>query len=397
MTTSRRRRGWVAAVALLGLGLAAAAWSLRARTVYETVTLAQGDIEATVQAIGKVQPRSYVDVGAQVSGQILRLHVAPGTRVAQGDLLVEIDPSVAQAAVDAGRAQVAGLRAQVAEQRARHRQTAQELARQRAMDADGATSRRDRQLAQAEFDAAAARIEWLQAQIVQIEATLKADEARLRYTRIYAPMAGTVVTVDAREGQTLNATYQTPIVLRIADLATMTVWTEVSEADVRRVVDGMPVWFTTLGNAADGAQRRWHSKVQQVLPAPPTPDKPAAAAGSSNGTSPAPATQAVVYTVLFSVDNSDGELMPLMTAQVVFVTARAEGTVLTPLSALESGAAAGQYTARVLAPDGSVEPRTVRLGVRSRHQAQVVEGLVAGDALVTGQARRGGLPDWLQW
>eukprot|EP01032_Pedospumella_encystans_P001582 gene1582-1837_t len=86
----------------------------------------------------------------------------------------------------------------------------------------------------------------LAAQIAQTQATLQADEARLGYTRIFAPMAGTVVSVDAREGQTLNATYQTPNVLRIADLSSMTVWSEVSEADVRRVKPGMAVYFTTL-------------------------------------------------------------------------------------------------------------------------------------------------------
>lgn len=62
-------------------------------------------------------------------------------------------------------------------------------------------------------------------------------------------MSGTVVSVDAREGQTLNATYQTPNILRIADLTAMTVWTDVSEADVRRVRADMPVYFTTLGSA----------------------------------------------------------------------------------------------------------------------------------------------------
>ena len=177
----------------------------------------RGTIESSVTAFGTLQPRRYVDVGAQVSGQILRLLVQPGDVVDKGQLLVEIDPSVQRATVDAGRASLAGLRAQLADQRAQHRLAGQQHARQRRMAADGATREEDVQSAEAAFASAAARIEHLEAQIAQTQATLKADEARLGYTRIFAPMAGTVVSVTAREGQTLNATYQTPDVLRIAD------------------------------------------------------------------------------------------------------------------------------------------------------------------------------------
>ncbi|MFS2055781.1 biotin/lipoyl-binding protein, partial [Variovorax sp. CT11-76] len=85
-----------------------------------SVAIARADIESSVTAVGTLQPRRYVDVGAQVSGQILRLAVQPGDRVQKGQLLVEIDPSVQRATVDAGRASLAGLRAQLADQRAQH-------------------------------------------------------------------------------------------------------------------------------------------------------------------------------------------------------------------------------------------------------------------------------------
>ena len=89
---------------------------------------------------------------------------------------------------------------------------------QQALQPLGATTLNDLQAAEATLASAAARIDHLKAQIEQTQASLKADEARLGYTRIYAPMAGTVVSVEAREGQTLNATYQTPNILRIADI-----------------------------------------------------------------------------------------------------------------------------------------------------------------------------------
>jgi len=381
--TARRAGAVLALAAALGAG--AWWWSRPPAVVYDTVPVARGDIEATVSAIGTLQPRRYVDVGAQVSGQILRLHVQPGAEVKKGQLLVEIDPSVQQATVDGARAALAGLRAQLAEQQAQHRLAQQQQARQQQMEREGATRLEDLQTAEAALASAAARIDHLRAQIDQTQASLKADEARLGYTRIYAPMAGTVVALEAREGQTLNATYQTPNILRVADLSTMTVWTEVSEADIRRVKAGLPVYFTTLGGQADAAARRWHSTVRQVLPAPPTPEAKAAGGGSAQ---PA-ASKAVSYTVLFDVDNADGELMPQMTAQASFVTARAQGVLAVPVSALAAGPdAPGQaatHSARVLLADGSVETRAVEVAVKSRHLAEVRSGLREGERLVTGE------------
>ena len=383
------------AMALLVGGVAAGGlwWASRPVTAYEHVVVTQSDVESTVTAIGTLQPRRYVDVGAQVSGQITRLLVVPGAQVNKGQLLVEIDPSVQRATVDAGRASLTGLRAQLAEQRAQHRLASQQWARQQQLDREGATRAEDVQTAEAQLAGAAARMEHLKAQIDQTQATLKADEARLGYTRIYAPMAGTVVSVDAREGQTLNATYQTPNVLRIADLTAMTVWTDVSEADVRRVKNGMPVYFTTLGDAGQGTVRRWSGEVRQVLPAPSNSPAQAAAGGAM----PAPATKAVAYTVLFDVDNGDAELMPQMTAQVVFVTAKAKNALGIPLIALNAQSDGDAHTVRVLNAQGQPEVRAVRLGVRSRHQVQVLEGLKDGERVVTGESTSAGGFRWLQW
>jgi macrolide-specific efflux system membrane fusion protein len=378
----------LAGVALAAVAVGTAlAWRGSGAPQFETVTLTRGAIESSVSAIGTLQPRRYVDVGAQVSGQINRLHVTPGSEVQKGALLVEIDPSVQQATVDASRAALAGLRAQLADQQAQHRLAQQQHTRQQQMLRDDATRLEDVQTAEATLASAGAKIDYLKAQIDQTQATLKADEARLGYTRIYAPMAGTVVSLEAREGQTLNATYQTPNILRIADLSAMTVWTEVSEADVRRVKPGMPVYFTTLGGLGglgEAKPRRWSGKVRQVLPAPPVPE------GKAAGTALAPSTSKVIlYTALFDVDNTDSELMPQMTAQVHFVTAAAQDTVTVPLPALTPvPGETSRYTARVLRADGEAEVRQVRVGVRNRTTVQVLEGLAEGEQLVTGEVAR---------
>lgn len=378
--------------AILALAVAAglAWWVSRPQVDYDTAPVARGDLESVVAAIGTLQPRRYVDVGAQVSGQIVHLHVQPGSRVGKGDLLVEIDPSVQRATVDAGRAALAGLRAQLAEQQAQQRLARQQHERQLTLAADDATRREDIQVAEANLATAGARIDKLKAEIDQTQATLKADEARLGYTRIYAPMAGTVVSVEAREGQTLNATYQTPNILRIADLSGMTVWTDVSEADISRVKTGMPVYFTTLGGQGEARPRRWDGSIRQVLPAPPAAPAVAQGGGQPQG------TKAVNYTVLFEVDNPDGALMPQMTAQVNIVTAAARAVLHVPLSALD-GLDQDKPTARVLRDDGQLDTRPLALGVRSRHLAEVREGLNEGDRLVLGERHKEEGPRRFTW
>ncbi|MBB3181767.1 macrolide-specific efflux system membrane fusion protein [Variovorax sp. Sphag1AA] len=376
----KRLAAGAGAVALLS---AAGLWAFgpSAEGHYESTTISRGDIKATVDAIGTLQPRRYVEVGAQVSGQVRRLHVRAGDVVEQGQLLVEIDPTVQQATVDATRAQLAGLQAQLADQQASHRLARHQHARQMQLSREGATRDEDLQIAEADRDRTAARIDDLKAQIDQANSTLKGNLAQLGYTRIHAPMAGTVVSLEAREGQTLNATYQTPNVLRIADLSFMTVWTEVSEAEIRRVRAGMPVQFTTLGATPGQPKRQWSSTVRQVLPAPQQPE------GKTTGTALAPSTSKVVlYTVLFDVANADGELMPQMTAQVSFVTAAARDVLTAPLPALQPVAGKpGRYKARVLGTDGQAQPREVRIGVRDRLVAEVLEGLTEGELLVTGE------------
>lgn len=374
----RRRTGWIVVV-LLGMAAAGALWAgLRDTTRYETTPVARGNIEASVTAIGTLQPMRSVEVGAQVSGQITRIHVQPGDVVKKGQLLAEIDASVLQATVEAGRAEQNDLRAQLAEQRALHRLAAQQQARQQQLLREEATRLEDVQTAEAELVAAAARIAQLEARIVRTQSSLKADEARLGYARIYAPMAGTVIGVDAKEGQTLNATYQTPTLMRIADLSQMTVWTTVSEADIRRVKAGQKASFTTLA----GDSRRWQGTVRQVLPAPPQPE----GANQNGSGTQTPVSKVVQYTVLFDVDNADAELLPQMTAQVSFVTAAARDVLVAPLGALQAIPEKPQrYRARVLGNDGRPQAREVRGGVADRLAVQILDGLREGESLIVGE------------
>ncbi|MFJ2536523.1 efflux RND transporter periplasmic adaptor subunit [Pseudomonas sp. NPDC087614] len=364
--------------------VAYAAWQIMppGRDRFATVQVTRDDIESSVTALGTLQPRRYVDVGAQASGQIQKIHVEVGDVVKEGQLLVEIDPSTQRAKLDAGRFSVENLKAQLQEQRAQHELAQQKYQRQQHLAAGGATREEDVQTARAELKATQARIDMFQAQIRQAEASLRSDQAELGYTRIYAPMAGTVVALDAREGQTLNAQQQTPLILRIAKLSPMTVWAEVSEADIGHVKPGMSAYFTTLS----GGHRRWSSTVRQILPVPPKPLDQTSQGGGSPASSKSGSARVVLYTVLLDVDNTDNALMAEMTTQVFFVANQAKDVLTAPVAALQGRDTANLQTAQIVAANGNIESREVRTGISDRLKVQILDGLSEGDHLLIGPA-----------
>lgn len=382
-----RRALFVALILLLVAALAAWSFLTTGRDAYDTVPITRGDIESSVTALGTLQPRQYVDVGAQASGQIRTIHVEVGDEVKEGQLLVEIDPSTQKAKLDASRYAVENLTAQLQEQRALHDLAKQKYERQQNLAKGGATREEDIQSAQAEVRTTQARIDMFQAQIRQAQASLRSDEAELGYTRIYAPMTGTVVALDAREGQTLNAQQQTPLILRIAKLSPMTVWAEVSEADIGHVKAGMPAYFTTLS----GGSRRWNSTVRQILPVPPKPLNEASQGGGSPASSgKSGSARVVLYTVLLDVDNSDQALMAEMTTQVFFVADQAKDVLLAPIVALQGSTEGNRQSANVVSKNGKIEHRDIRTGISDRLRVQVLEGLNEGDHLLIGPATGNG-------
>ena len=391
----RRRAARAAALgALLALAAGGAygarAWTGRddAAGAFTTATVQRGDLEDAVTATGILQPRDYVDVGTQVSGQLKALHVEIGATVKAGQLIAEIDPTVYRSRVEADQAQLRTQQAQLQDKQAQLTLAEQQHQRQVNLTKDNATTQDALQTAEAALGSAKAQIDVLKAQIEQTQSTLRGDEASLSYTKIYAPMSGTVVAQNAKQGQTLNSNQQAPLIVRIADLSTMTVQSQVSEADVSSLHPGMAVYFTTLGDTS----KRWYGKLRQINPTPET------------------VNNVVLYDALFDVDNKDGGLMTQMTAQVFFVAAEAKGAVLVPLSALRpADAAAGQgrrgnradsaatpgdartrlanaaATVRVVTTDGAIESRDVRVGLVSRVSAQILSGLDAGERIVVGE------------
>ncbi len=381
-----RRRAVVAGVILGACGCGAFVLDLRPgagaqEQRYESVAVRRGTLEDAVTALGKLQPRAYVDVGAQASGQLLHLHAREGDRVAEGQRLAEIDPSLQEAQVEAGEAEIERLNAQIVELEARARFAAARAERQARLARNQFTSAQENDRAAMEATGAAAQLAMTRAQIRTVAATLRSNRTQLGYTKIDAPMAGTVVSLEARQGQTLVATYQPAQLLRIADLAVMTVWTQVAEADVSRIRVGMPVWFTTLGHP----EQRRASVVRQILPSPSRSLSLGGAPPGGGGSGSGVGNGVVLYTALFDVPNPDGDLRPQMSAQTFFVIARAVNALIAPVAALgEPDGAPDRVTVRVLGA-GGVTTRAVRVGVRTRFEAEILEGLAEGERVVTGE------------
>ncbi|MBK1850205.1 efflux RND transporter periplasmic adaptor subunit [Marinobacter sp. 1-4A] len=324
-----------------------------------TVAVERGGLEDLVTATGVLQPRDYVDVGAQVSGQLKRLHVEVGKDVKEGDLLAEIDAKLYLAQVDAIRAQLRNQKAQLMEREAQLTLAEIQNRRQQNLLREEATSREAAQIAEASLRSAKAQVEAISAQIEQTNSTLRAEETNLEYARIYAPMNGTIVSIEARQGQTLNVNQQAPVLMRIADLSVMTVEAQVSEADIGKLKQGQSVYFTTLGNQ----QQRWESHLDRVEPTPVVENN------------------VVLYNAVFDVPNPKGRLMTQMTAQVFFVNARTDDALLVPVTALNQRGAAP--TVQVLGGGGVIEQRKVTVGVSNRVQVEILDGLEEGERVVS--------------
>lgn len=316
----RRSRWWWLLGSLLILGLAGGGWygwkrwgaGAKSENAYILATIQRGDIEDQVSATGSLQPRNYVDVGAQVSGQLRKLLVEVGSEVREGDVLAEIDAETSIAKVDASRAQLRAQEAQLAERELTLVKAERDLQRQKNLMAEDATTAETLQNAETTVRTARVQIQSLKAQMDQLRASMRIEEANLKFTRIFAPMDGTVVSITARQGQALNVNQSAPTLLRVADLSMMTVQTQVSEADVSKLRVGMPVYFTTLG----GQGRRWYGQLKRIEPTPTVTNN------------------VVLYNALFEVPNNNRNLMTQMTAQVFFVVAEARDVLMVPMSAL---------------------------------------------------------------
>ncbi|MBI5752122.1 MAG: efflux RND transporter periplasmic adaptor subunit [Hydrogenophilales bacterium] len=362
------RKGWWGLILVLALG-GGAYYALggkdKTQARYKTQAAEVGDIHQVITANGTLNPVVLVNVGTQVSGTVKRLHVDFNNQVTPGQVLAELDPSLFQAALHQSEANQANAEAGLKLAQAKEKRARELLAKNF--------------ISQTAMDEAAEALEAAQAQARLARAQVERDRINLRYAVIRSPIAGVVVARSIDVGQTVAASFQTPTLFQIAkDLRDMQIDSSVAEADVGAIFVGQSVRFTV-----DAFQdKSFKGKVKQIR------------------LNPTVQQNVVTYNVVVGVDNSEGQLLPGMTAHVKIAVADRKQVLRIPNAVLrfkpetpeEEGGKNNKRERKKkeeatqvyrLEKDDKPVPVKVKLGITDGAHTEIVEGdLKAGDLLV---------------
>lgn len=433
-----------AVIALIIIALGALAYNFfkpkETTPNYLTATAEIGDIENNVMASGKVKALNTVDVGAQVSGEVKRLYVDVGDEVQQGDLIAQIDQvtqknnlSNQQASLEQSEAAIQSAQAEslsrqaslkiayadLASRQSELKQAQSDFTRLQGLIAIDAISQQEYDTQATRVDTAKAAvanaraaIDTAKAAIATTEANINSQQAALRksqtnvstaeedlsYTTIRAPMSGTVVSITTEQGTTVNANQTAPTIVTLADLSTVRINAQISEADVINVNAGMPVYFNVIGNP----DQKFDAVLKAIEPAPERISETSST------------DSAIYYVGYIEVPNTERRFRIDMTAQVYIVINQAKDALLIPAAALQpvgKGEKSDKANSanddsnvktakvRVLQPGGEVVEQVVKTGINNRVNVQILSGLNKGDEVILseegpakGQGRRGGRP-----
>ena len=374
---------------VLAVGGALAFWLLPPsddEMVYLTEPVVRGDIVKQVTATGEVSAVQLVSVGAQVSGQIKKLHVKLGQVVRQGDLIAEID-SVAQLnQLNIDKAKLNSYEAQLAAKKISLRVAETQYARTKKLRAKDAASRESLEDIENTLALTKAEVTQLESQILQTQIAVETDELNLSYTRITAPLDGTVVSVPVDEGQTVNANQTTPTIVQIANLNDMELKIEISEGDISAVKPGMPLEYTILSQP----ETVYTATLTSIDPGLTTLTdgsyKSTSSGSGSSSSSSSSSSEAVYFYGKAHIDNKNGPLRIGMTTQNVITVARAENALLVPITSISSGPR-GKIV-HILGDDGLAHKRVVTTGITDGVHTEIISGLQEGDNVIIAQLTR---------
>ncbi|RWR04509.1 efflux RND transporter periplasmic adaptor subunit [Sinirhodobacter populi] len=339
-----------------------------------TVAVARGSVSQTVLATGQVEAKQLVSVGGRVSGQIETLAVVLGQDVKKDDLIVQIDSNDQENAVAQARANLANIAAQISATTANLSKAELEYARQQKLARSDYSSQQTLETAAADVEVYKANIAALEAQKSSAEINVKTAQTALSRTTIVAPISGTVVAVNVQQGQTVNATQSAPTMVKLADLDTVVIKAEISEADVVSLRPGQHASFTILG----APNRRFSTTVREVEPAP-------SALKDSDTIS---TDSAIYYNAILELPNEDRTLRIGMTTQVTITLAEAKDVLTVPAGALRRKGR--DYFVTVVGPMGGLTEQQVEVGLNNKVTAEIRAGLIEGQQVVSaGQGAMG--------
>jgi HlyD family secretion protein len=292
------------------------------KTSFRTVLVKRGDLLATINATGTLEPEEVVDVGAQIAGAIQSFGTDPkhagkpvsyGTLVDQGTELARLDDSLFKARVNQAKASVEKADADVEQAEVKLRQAQRELDRVQRLMKTRSTSQSELEKALTDSEAAQANVSLTKSAVALAKANFEEATVNLGYTTIRSPVKGVVVDRRVNIGQTVVASLNAPSLFLIAkDLSRMQIWASVNETDVGSIHPGQNVKFTVAAYPRESfpgkvAQIRLNASMSQSV---------------------------VTYTVVVEVDNSEKKLLPYLTARLQFEVDQRRGVLLLPNAAL---------------------------------------------------------------
>ena len=281
---------------------------------YITKPIVKETITQYVEASGTIKPINTIAVGTQVSGTVAKIYVDYNSIVKKGDLLAELDPSLFQSNVDQSAAKLNNAKATLSKATSTLNYKKNNYQRYKNLYAKNYVSKDEVELAYANYQQAMAEVASANADVKASEATLNNNLTNLRYSKITSPVDGTVISRAVDVGQTVAASFNTPTLFEVAkDLTQMQIETSVSEADIGKVKVGQLAKYTLDGYP----DKFFEGNVTQVRLASITTNN------------------VVTYTVIVSVDNSEGFVIPGMTANVSIKTSDIKDALCVPNQALK--------------------------------------------------------------
>lgn len=298
-------------VLIISMGLFTA---FKKQVKYETKKIRRCTITEVVEASGTINPVNTVSVGSTVSGLIKEIYADFNSQVKKGQILAQIDPANFEAAVQQNQAQISNAQANVSKLQAIADYDQKMYVRYQNLYAKNFVAKSELDQMKSNYFSDIAQINAARAQIRQYQASLKTAQTNLSYTRIIAPVDGTVIARKIDLGQPVAASFQAPELFTIAqDLKKMQIEVNVSEADIGKVKDGQDVVYTLDGYP----DVDFRGKVTQVRISPTT------------------VSNVVTYSVIVEVENEDLKLKPGMTANVSIITNKRENVICIPNIALK--------------------------------------------------------------
>jgi HlyD family secretion protein len=387
----RSRVRTVAVLALITLTVSAGAagyFVLRGdqAPAYVTAPVVSASLVVTVSATGTLQPETQVDVGAEISGRVDRVDVDFNDRVSKGQVLALINTDQIRAQLAQAKAELGAAQASVITNEATVKETKERRDRAEGLFGRGIVSQQDFQTAEADYARAVASVAKAKADVENASARVQLHETSLDKAAVRSPIDGMVLERRVQPGQTVAASFQTPVLFTLAsDLSRMELEVDIDEADIGHVREGQTATFSVDAFP----QRRFDATLVSLRNAPKT----------TNGV--------VTYQGVLAVDNGARLLRPGLTATADILVAQSESALLVPNGALRFTPPPSQATTSPLTlstsgalvgrvwvlEENTPVPRDLKIGHSDGRSTEVLSGnLKAGESVITDITGSSGAP-----